>query len=162
MNSGIHILSAPIQTGKTTDILDWAEGNAGIMGILTPDINGIRVIYDLSNGNIFPLETNETNEKTIEIGRFSFLEEGFEQARQILQAACAAKPEWLVVDEIGKLEIGMHTGLEPEIVKIIRHYRYAKLTNNKLLLVIRDYLLDKAIALYSLNGATIISNMRQL
>lgn len=161
MNSRIYILSAPIQTGKTTSLRHWLKTQNNVLGILTPDIADKRMIFDISNKHCFPLECTADEKEAIKIGRFSFAANAFEQARQILQNACAAQPNWLVVDEIGKLELEQNIGLAPDITQIIKYYQKHD-DKGKLLLIIRDYLLDQAIANYKLQGAVIIQDITQL
>lgn len=63
-------------------------------------------------------------------------------------------PDWVIVDEVGKLEIEQHTGIEPALSQIIDLYKVN--AKGSLLLVIRDYLLEQAIAHYKLNAVTIL------
>lgn len=162
INNIIYILSAPIQSGKTTSLMNWVRTKANIKGILTPDIDGLRMVYNISDKTSFKLiGDGRLGEDTINIGRFSFSKDSFERARMILDDSYTAHPDWLVIDEIGKLEIEQKNGLEPSVSEIIRKYQN-KTENGKLLLVIRDYLLSQSIEHYHLEGASIIQDINQL
>ena len=67
----------------------------------------------------------------------------------------AAPPAWLLIDEVGKLETEQGEGLEPAVLQTIATYRQQK--DNRLLLVIRDTLLEQALRKYDLYGCNIIN-----
>lgn len=149
---GIYILSQPIHSGKTTMLQNWLKGQANAVGILTPDINGIRKVYDIADKTYYDLQADETyTGELISIGKYRFSTAGFEKARDILLRSANSRPQWLIVDEVGKLEIEQHTGLEPALSQIIDLYKVKPA--GKILMVIRDYLLTQAIAHYKLEGA---------
>jgi molybdopterin-guanine dinucleotide biosynthesis protein A len=60
-----------------------------------------------------------------------------------------------VIDEIGRLEIDHSSGFEPMVSECIESVKTSS-HNTKLLLVIRDYLLEKAIAYYQLQDAIVL------
>jgi len=158
MNSQIYIFSRAIRTGKTTALRNWSGGKPNIAGILTPDENGLRKLYDITSGTTYDLQVAETFPgPVINIGRFVFDQSVMEKAKQLLLDACYKNTDWLVIDEVGKLETEQNAGLEPAVTEIIQHYQSGKATG-KLLLVIRDSLLDKALEKYVLKGAVIFSD----
>ena len=63
--------------------------------------------------------------------------------------------EWMVVDEVGKLELDEKTGLEPALGEVIRFYQNGD-AKGKLILVIRNYLLDEVVEVYGLNRDMLI------
>lgn len=156
MSNNIYIFSRPVRSGKTTELARWIQDQKAAGGILTPDIDGLRHLVDIATGNAIQLETKNIGQSTIEIGKFIFLEESFQQARTILLNSMHGRFEWFIVDEVGKLEIERKEGLEPALEKIIKHH---KTINTKLLLVIRDSLLQKAITYYHLDEAIIVNNL---
>lgn len=137
MDRPLYYYTGPVQTGKTTRVGGWASQN-NCSGILAPIINGKRHLKDLSSGEEKLLE-DESNRNLISIGRYNFKKEVFEWGRQKLLAEYESEPEWLVIDEYGKLEL-RNEGLEPAISTIINHWKINK--KNNLLIVVRDYLVN--------------------
>ncbi|MCU0440865.1 MAG: NTP transferase domain-containing protein [Bacteroidia bacterium] len=156
MPSNVYIYSQPIQTGKTSRLVKWAAHNPKVGGILTPDIDGRRKLYSLANQTVCDFELSETDEG-IRIGRFVFDANTFAKARQLLLHDTLQPFEWVIVDEIGRLELDRNEGLEPALSQIIQQQLKHPI-KTKLLLVIRDYLLDQAIAKYRLQDAVILGN----
>ena len=150
----IFILSQPVQSGKTTLLQKWLE-NKDAAGILTPDVNGKRILFDISEKKQDELELSE-NSEGIKVGKFVFSSDTFDKAKSILRKHKSLGHDWLVVDEVGKLEIERKDGLEPVITELITHYKSEDVKGN-LLLVIRDYLLEKAISDYELQDAIVLS-----
>jgi molybdopterin-guanine dinucleotide biosynthesis protein A/nucleoside-triphosphatase THEP1 len=150
----IFILSQPIQTGKTTLLQEWIVGKQNIGGILTPDVNGKRMLYDIANQTYSSFQLEDTAEG-INIGRFVFSKVAFKKAQKILRESIKQDLDWILVDEIGRLEMDHKQGLEPAISEVI-HYFNTHQTNTKLLLVIRDYLLGDAKRMYGLNDVKLL------
>lgn len=154
LKSNIYILSQPIQTGKTSLLFKWVQQNKAA-GILTPDVDGKRKLYDVSGKVYYDLQLNEGQEG-MRIGRFVFDRQAFEKARQVLERSLATTAEWIVIDEIGRLELDRNEGLEPTVGNLTSQFKQGSHPDKKLLLVIRDYLLDDAIKQYQLNDATVL------
>ncbi len=152
--NNIFILSQPIQTGKTSLLFQWVKQQEDIGGFLTPDINGKRKLYEISSQTYHDLQLHETDQG-IQIGRFVFDETVFDKARQVMADAIHQHYNWIVIDEIGRLEMDRKEGLEPAVTNIINHFK-TQPSQTKLLLVIRDYLLNDAINHYGLEHATVL------
>lgn len=159
MNKRICIFSRAIRSGKTTALRQWTEGRENMAGILTPDDeNGRRVLVDIATRACYPLQVDQHfTGNILAIGRFIFDHDVLLKAQEVLKAAACNDPQWLVIDEVGKLETGQDKGLEPAVSHIIRQYQ-SETGKGKLLLVIRDTLLEKAVEKYGLDGATIFSD----
>jgi nucleoside-triphosphatase THEP1 len=115
MKSKILLFSDGIQSGKTATLLNWIKGKNNVCGILTPDVDEIRMLYDITQNKYYPFETDVNEIVQVEvIGRFVFLKSAFDKAIEILKNAITLKPEWLIIDEIGKLEL-VDKGLEPRV-----------------------------------------------
>ncbi|MES2779671.1 MAG: NTP transferase domain-containing protein [Bacteroidota bacterium] len=155
MASSIYILSQPIQTGKTSLLMKWIQQQASVGGFLTPDVEGKRKLYDIQQDTYHNLQLQDDAEG-IQIGRFRFDAGVFTMAQKIMQDAIKHQPDWIVIDEIGRLELGRNEGLEPGISKLITHFK-SYTTSTKLLLVIRDYLLEDAKKQYGIADATLLS-----
>ena len=159
MANNIFIFSWPIRTGKTTELMDWIAGKDKVAGFLTPDVDGIRMLYDIRAKKYFPMQLSEASaEESISVGKFSFSKKAFEHAKHLLSDTAA---DWLIADEAGKLEIEQGTGLEPGLTATIHFFK----NNNAagaLILVIRDTLIEKAVKKYDLGHAEIVHSLKEL
>jgi nucleoside-triphosphatase THEP1 len=158
MKNSIYIMSEPIHSGKTTTLQQWLRNKdikAG--GILAPDKDGLRQLYDIAKGLYHPFEVdgNHPEADILAIGKYKFARSSFQLAQQILKESVEQDPEWVIVDEIGRLEMDKNEGLEPVISEIIHTYQSGE-KKGKLLLVIRNYLLDEAVNMYGLNTDMIV------
>jgi nucleoside-triphosphatase THEP1 len=152
----IYIFSRAIRTGKTTQLQNQVTGRNDVAGILTPDDNGMRKLLDIASGRRYDLQVQDDFAgPVVRIGRFAFDLSVMETARQLLWNAAHTNVNWLIIDEAGKLETEQDAGLEPALAQVIDHYRSGK-AKGKLLLVIRDSLLEKAIDKYGLENAIVL------
>jgi len=145
----IFIVTGKIGTGKTTRLSAWVENQKSIAGILQPVINNIRNIKCISTGEIRQLELQNivANENVLSIGNYIFDKNTFEWAKIALLADASLKLEWLIIDEFGKLEFD-EKGLEPVITFLINDAELREET--KIIIVIRDYLLEDFLKKFSL------------
>lgn len=159
--SNAFILTGPIQTGKTTWLSNNIPGKK-VYGILQPVLNGKRTFLDVNAGLSVSLESEKEmdDSQTISVGKFFFRREAFEWAKNVLISSIKYQPDWIIMDEIGKLEIFQNDGLEPAVAQIIAMCQEKKINSN-LILVIRDSLLSDAIVKYNLHNATVL-NIQEL
>lgn len=139
----IYILSGPVHSGKTTALLNWREVTSDIYGIFTPVINNKRVFMDASTKDIFEMETTDSTDSIL-IGKYMFSKKGFSKAIDILSTASKNNTGWLVIDEVGPLELkkqGFYTILQEIISK-----EYNVL---KLMLVVRETLVEDVIRFFN-------------
>jgi nucleoside-triphosphatase THEP1 len=146
----IYILSAPVQSGKTSSLINWSAARKDVYGILTPVINGKRVFMNAQTKEQFPMEATG-DEETLEVGRFVFSKAGFDKAIQIIREA-VNKKGWLIIDEIGPLELRGEGFCE--VLKEVLAQR-----NNKLLLVVREGLLEQVKEYFGISAATGINEI---
>ncbi len=147
--SPILILSGPVRSGKTTALFEAFATARNVGGFLTPDRDGRRMLYDISDGTWYPFELPpDAEEEAIEVGKFRFAKNTFTRAKKMLET----ETPLCIVDEVGKLEILHHTGLEPELSALIDKYQRGE-KDGILLLVIRDTLLAQALRKYGLEAA---------
>jgi len=108
------------------------------------------MFYDLETRQIHPLQAtgNKFKGELLQVGRFSFYLEAFKQARMSLRRTFLRRPGWLIIDEIGPLELAGR-GFEPVVGRIIPWYQTQPHTE-KLLLVIRDHLLESVLENYAI------------
>lgn len=154
MPSKIYIYSQPIQTGKTSRLQYWVKGKSTIGGILTPDRNGKRVLHQIATNQSHQFELNASEQGT-SIGRFVFDTSAFEKARSILLNDITQPFDWVIVDEVGRLEINRKEGLEPAVSSLIEYVKHNS-TSPKLMLVVRDYLLEEAMTHYQIEDAILV------
>ncbi|MFA7229447.1 MAG: nucleoside-triphosphatase [Melioribacteraceae bacterium] len=143
----VYILTGAVHSGKTTKLMKWAVTQSNIDGIYQPVIEGKRFIYHIGTRALKPLETGE-EENITPIGKFKFSNITFEWSRQILKSCLSKKPDWIIIDEIGPLELA-GKGLEPAFTEVIESK--GKISS-RILCVVREDILDKFIEKYQLQS----------
>jgi molybdopterin-guanine dinucleotide biosynthesis protein A/nucleoside-triphosphatase THEP1 len=154
MENKIYILSDTIRSGKTTALFEFCNKTLKVGGIFTPDINGVRKIYYPSQNKCFDFQI-ESELQGINVGRFNFSNEAFNYARNHLKEVNFDDFDWVIIDEIGKLELLSANGFEPELSALINRFKVHQGTT-KLILVIRDSLLQLAMEFYEIKNAKVI------
>ena len=157
MKNKTIIFSGKIQTGKTTSLFQIINKLNSVDGILQPVVDEKRRLYHIASRTIRDFEVVNSSKETISIGKYNFLRKSFDWANDKIIAALNSKPDWLIVDEIGKLEVNGE-GLDKSIKVIIENIEDV---NTKLIFVIRDYLVEDAISRYKFgkNGYNIITDL---
>ncbi len=155
----IHVLTGPVHTGKTTRLMHWASSQKNIDGIFQPIIDEKRFIYNIASRTLKMLESpsNSTDEKVIKIGNYRFSKDVFLWAQNALLNSLDKNLEWLIIDEIGPLELDGN-GLEPIITRI---FKGSEKFSGKILCVVRDSMIDKFIEHYKLEDTFELINLDQ-
>ncbi len=160
MLSNICIFTAPVQAGKTTALMNWAAQKENIGGILAPDAGGLRRLYTLHGRQLADFQLSPAAAaaappaEVVSVGKFYFSASAFALARQAI-AECLEHPfDWAVIDEAGKLEL-KGEGLEPAVMQAVAHFKSPGVSG-RLLLVVREALLEEVIKHYGLEGCRII------
>ncbi len=143
----IYIVSGDIQTGKTSTLTKWSAIRNDVYGILTPIENGKRIFLDISNGEKFAMEAVADEVATIKVGKHSFSMNSFSKAVDIVSSGAYNSKGWLVIDEIGPLEISGR-GFD----EVLKEFLQNDSSNLKLILVVRESLKDAVISRYNLNN----------
>jgi nucleoside-triphosphatase THEP1 len=146
----INILTGPVQSGKTTRLITWVKYHRYCAGILSPVINNQRYLYSILANDYRRLESSDesvVDKDIIKIGKFTFLQSTFQWAREELQTALEDRPPYLIIDDIGPLELSGQ-GLEPMITNILQNYKRSE--KHHLILVVRESLLEDVISYYNL------------
>lgn len=154
------IFSKPIHSGKTTELKEWTARQKNTGGILMPDINGIRKMQNIRTGEIFDAQCADPEKSSAileTIGRFHFYSDSFRRANEILLDEMKAVPDWLVIDEVGRLEMEKG-GFFPALDKLIPAYRDTKI-NGLLILVIREALLEPVCKFWGLDKTRVIHSL---
>jgi nucleoside-triphosphatase len=149
MAGKIYILTGAIQTGKTTTLLKWAAGRNDVYGILTPVVNGKRVFMDIRSGEQFDMEAAPDDVAVLSVGKYKFSKKSFDRAAEIIITGSRAGIGWLVMDEIGPLELE-GKGFSETLKKILR----AENIQN-LVLVVRSSMLEKIMEYFKLAEKTV-------
>jgi len=140
MFKNIFILSGPTNSGKTSKLLEWCKNRKDVYGILTPKINGKRIFQNVNTGEQFEMEACENEEKILSVGKYVFSTKSFEQATFILKEASNKKNGWLIVDEVGPMELkgeGFSTQLKQVLLK--------KADTLKVIIVVRETLVEEVV-----------------
>lgn len=152
----VYILTAPVQTGKTTSLIQWCENRNDVYGILTPVVEGKRVFRNANTKEQFPMEAADDETEILTVGRFVFSKMNFYKAIEIIRTS-VNKKGWLIIDEIGPMEL-RGEGFS-EILKEMLLTR-----DDRILIVIRenDNIVSKAKEYYNLHSAITITDIASL
>lgn len=144
----LWILTAPVHSGKTGYLNNWVK-NRDVSGFLTPDVDGLRVLYDLSNKKTIPFEVrHEVNENIISVGKYSFLMSAFDYGNSLINGSVAQETDYFILDEAGKLEM-QGLGFAEGIEFLLDHLRNND-SKTIYIIVVRDYLLSPFLEKYGL------------
>ncbi len=161
MLDNIFIFSSPTRSGKTTALINFIFNTGlSVKGILSPDFGHKRVFFDIENRSSFDFETDASSAEKISVGRFHFLPDAFLKAQQIITDACETTRgsyDWLIIDEVGKLEITQNKGLASAVHRAVEVFKNGS-AKGKLLLVVRDTLLQACIEKYGLSNAFTVND----
>jgi nucleoside-triphosphatase THEP1 len=147
MSNKIIILTGEVQTGKTTSLQQFCAQRNNVAGILTPIIKGKRMFYDISGKISFEMEASEGEEKLI-IGKYLFSAASFKKANHILlQESKRDHIGYLIIDEIGPLEIKQQKGFYNSFTAILN-----SLFSYTLIIVVRQALVEDVVALFNLKS----------
>lgn len=152
----IYILSGEIRTGKTSALKNWAAHRNDVDGLVCPDnAEGKRYFFELKSKTKFALEVEtESANETISIGPFLFLKAAFDRANAFLKTLVRAENKYLIIDELGKLEL-KDRGLDEAAKLLIPNFINHK--EKHLIVVIRDTLLEDTIKHYTISNYQLIT-----
>jgi nucleoside-triphosphatase THEP1 len=149
MSKKIFILTGAIRSGKTTALLEWAAKRQNIYGVLTPLVNEKKVFMNVHTGQQFEMEASEREENNLTIGRYTFSKRAFEKAITVLRKAGQENSGWLIIDEIGPLELRQKGFYE--IAQQLLHH-----TSLNIILVVREGLVDSVARLFAMKEFEIV------
>lgn len=146
--TNIYILTDPIHSGKTTFLKKIILNEENIYGILSPVINNKRFFVDVATEETFAMETTDDDIDVLKIGKYNFSKASFAKASSIIQKALQKNDGWIIIDEIGPLELkeqGFSAVLKDVIQKEV-----------KTILVIRDSILEQVVEHFNIKNYNII------
>lgn len=143
----ILIVTGKIRTGKTTRLMKWVNQQKNIDGILQPVVVGKRFLYHISSKTLVQLETDK-KENNISIGNYNFSSQAFNWAKEKLKYAVSKNLDYLIIDEIGPLELN-GKGIEPTFTDIISHRNDF---SAKIVCVVREEIFGKFLSHYNISN----------
>lgn len=158
IRSQIYIYSGPVHSGKTTRLANWVAEQNNIDGILAPVHEGKRYLKRIASGEKRLLDEvgSQFNAADVySIGAFAFSKAVFNWGVEALQDALTQSLHWLVIDEIGFLELD-DRGLEPAVKQALDPDR--KFGPENVLIVVREKLVEKIMAHYELSDRVKLFN----
>ena len=159
----IFIFSRPIHSGKTTELLQWVHHQNNIAGILMPDMDGSRKFLNVDTEEVFDAECLDiatTKLAITSIGKFNFYADAFEKGNFVLLHALSQNISWLVIDEVGKLELA-GKGFYISVAEAIKMYSNKDKPGN-LLITVRDSLLQEVISFFGIKNYKILSGLEDI
>lgn len=160
-NTGrIIIFSRPVHSGKTSALQDWCYRQKDIAGVLMPDVEGKRKLLNLQTNELHDFECayNEDNPASVTtVGRFNFYSAVFDLFNEVMIKSVLAQPQWLVIDEVGKLELA-GKGFYPAVKAILSDHENNKFRGN-VLLVVRDSLCNEVISFFNISTYNIVEHL---
>lgn len=141
----IWILTDEKQIGKTTFLQQWIAKRHDVIGVLSPIVAGKRFFYNIENKTFTPMEISTDDKNAILcVGRFEFSKQAFAEINEYLfnLSSTTSLAKWLIIDEIGILELERQQGLYVNLINIL-----SKPLKADLLLVVRISLLQNIVSL---------------
>ena len=153
-NHKIIILTGPIHSGKTSALTAYIKKFEKVEGILCPDIENGRNVHFLNTSIQKKIQVDDNFEHKITIGKFHFDANVMTEISSYLESINIETADLIVVDEIGKLEL-KDEGFEPGLSALINNFKTST-SNTKLLVVVRDYLVEEVMDKYDLHSVRLI------
>ncbi|MDP4264118.1 MAG: nucleoside-triphosphatase [Bacteroidota bacterium] len=148
----IYLLTGPVQTGKTTSLINWSIKRNDVFGILTPVVDGKRVFMNAHTREQFPMEATGGETETQKVGRFIFSKTNFNRAVQVILDAMNTSG-WLAIDEIGPLEL-RGEGFCSALKEVLQDRR-----KGRIILVIREGIQEKVREYFNIKEAAEINDI---
>lgn len=150
----IIILTGPIHSGKTSALSTYIKKFDHVEGVLCPDIENNRHVHFLNSSILKKIQVDDNFDNKITIGKFHFDADVMKEISSYLGSINIETADLIVVDEIGKLEL-KDEGFEPGLSTLIKNFKTST-SNTRLLVVVRDYLVEEVMNKYDLHGGRII------
>ena len=147
MPANVYIFPGQKHAGKTSTLIEWKRDKDDVYGIFTPVVNNKRVFMNAATGEQFSMEAEVDEKDVFIIGKYRFSKKGFEKAINIIREGVKNESGWLIIDEIGPLEL-RGEGFHDVLIEIIS----TKTDELKLVLVVREELVQEVNELLARKG----------
>ena len=142
----IYLLTGPVRSHKTTTLLQWSQLRDDCGGVLSPDVDGLRQLYNVRDKIYLSWQkTEKEKENDVAIGRFIFDQDAFDTAMDWLNDHLEDPAlNFIILDEVGPLELngkGWDSWLRNALFS---------LGDTSLILVVRENLVEEVINSYAL------------
>ena len=142
----IQILQGSIHSGKSTYLMEYCKQHKNTCGILTPTIDGKRHFLNIETQETKLMEAAENETEVLKIGKYIFSQKAFDWACSCIEEASKKNCEFLIIDEIGPLEL-QGKGFAETLKNIL----YLDKPEFNLLLVIRDNAVIEVVEYFKIN-----------
>lgn len=156
----IFVLTGPVHSGKTS-LLKKVVGELKSRGVRADGFLSLAVhngkdlagydLFDLKTGKAIPYLRKEGKKNWPKVGPFFFIPRALARAKK--KILCCAQPDFLIVDEVGPLEV-CGGGIWPALSAALRN------PSRRYLLVVRQSILRDVLDLISHNRTEIINIKR--
>ena len=152
MKHNIVLLTGETQSGKTTLLQSFCKTYSNTGGILTPVVNGKRKFYNIRTKEVFNMEAFGAEEQ-LYVNKYIFTAAAFKKgASQLLAASKQNENQYLIVDQVGPLEIRLQQGFYAALQEILQLGLY-----RILILVVRPSLIRELQLLPGLQETMLLS-----
>lgn len=129
----------------------WSQDRDDCGGVLSPDVDGLRVLYNVKTKQTIPWQKPMPDENDLVVGRFSFDPDAFMVASGWLDEHLKDDTvRHIILDEVGMLELdgkGWASWLNASL---------PQLGDKTLVLVVRRTILDEVINLFGLEEVSVV------
>jgi nucleoside-triphosphatase THEP1 len=133
-NNKVILLVDEIGVGKTTALMQWIDRRDDVAGILTPVVNGERMFYSISDKSFFEMLAPADDASSLQVGKYFFSATAFKRANELIHESAGSQTiKYLIIDEIGPLELNKQQGFWP-VLQFILGYKLSPL----LVIVVRN------------------------
>ena len=159
----VLILTGDKQSGKTTFLKNWCATQQNIGGILTPIVDDKRCFYDIETSSFYSMEVTANpplNEGILTVGKYFFSQKNFDKAATTLIEACTNnKFKYLIIDEIGPLELKQQKGFYQSLLFVLQYLQ----KSTQLIIVVRQNCIEDIVQLLNVyNRQSSIFSIQQL
>jgi len=150
-SEGIYIISDEKGIGKTTSLQNWVKNNPKVSGVLSPIVSGKRMFQIIESKAFIPMEAGET---TLKVGKYTFNKESFDVAEKaILNTLSNKSASFIILDEIGPLEIKQSLGFHNLLVKL---FQQNLIENSTFIFVVRKSCLNGFLTKYKIQNPKVL------
>jgi nucleoside-triphosphatase THEP1 len=153
----VYLFTGPVKSGKSSKLTKWIKTKQGVAGILSLVIDGKKHLYSISKKQDKCLES--FSENALEVGRYKFDPDVFLWAQKELIESIKKNPDFLIIDEIGPLEIN-GSGMEPAVSQVLKLAE--EMPDLTLIIVVRESMAGKIQGFYNLKQVRLIDDLQDI